>query len=459
MKQLHLVLVTIAASSLLATSCKKKSSDNATISQPPFQIGQPVSDSQPLCGAINGTMETGKTYSISCDVTVNAGDTLLIQPGVRINMSPAATIVVKGTLLSLGTKDQPNWITVDGVSKTDNPGQDPSVDPAYAGKWTGINCDTSCQLLVVRWTHLEYGGGVFATAPLPGISTGDDSYVIWFQNSNGTMVLEDSWIYGCDDDAIRIAGGKFSIMRNTIEKAGYTGGDVFNAKHGSVGDMAYNLFVGCATNGTKASDKGSNDGPQTNVNMYNNTYINCGWRRSSSGRGGCINYEEGAKGSAYNNLVVNCKYGLRIVNNPSADTANMHYGNTFNYGDSLDIVNEFYPLGYITVPQSTDIPAPATFLPGGYNLGDPYDGSSLLHQNDPKFVNFPLPSPYDVIGISYTSGYDFHLQSGSPALGKGFTGFSPLAAVPVNANFGASELTAPGSDIGCYQANGNGNKH
>jgi hypothetical protein len=459
MKQLHFALLTIATGALLVTSCKKKSSDNATISTPPFQIGQPVSDSQPLCGAINGTMETGKTYTISCDVTVNAGDTLLIQPGVRINMAPAATIVVKGTLLSLGTKDKPNWITVDGVAKTDVPNQDPSSDPAYAGKWTGINCDTSCQLLVIKWTHLEYAGGVFATAPLPGISTGDNSYVIWFQNSNGTMVLEDSWIYGSQDDAIRIAGGKFSIMRNTIEKSGFTGGDVFNAKHGSVGDMAYNLFVGCATNGTKASDKGSNDGPQTNVNMYNNTYINCGWRRSSSGRGGCINYEEGAKGYAYNNLVVNCKYGLRIVNNPSADTANMHYGNTFNYGDSLDIVNQFYPLGYITKPQSTDIPAPSTFLPPSYALGDPYDGSSLLHQNNPKFVNFPLPSPYDVIGVSFASGYDFHLASGSPALGKGYTSFSPVSAVPVSTNFGATELTAPGTDIGCYQASGNGNQH
>jgi hypothetical protein len=31
--------------------------------------------------------------------------------------------------------------------------------------------------------------------------------------------------------------------------------------------------------------------------------------------------------------------------------------------------------------------------------------------------------------------------------------------VKLDPTYGATEITAPGSDIGCYQSNGTGNKH
>ncbi len=66
---------------------------------------------------------------------------------------------------------------------------------------------------------------------------------------------------------------------------------------------------------------------------------------------------------------------------------------------------------------------------------------------------------YNFQKVAYTSGFDFNIQSGSPVVGKGNSGVTPLAAVPVDEKFGASEITAPGADIGAYQANGKGNKH
>ncbi|XZF16228.1 hypothetical protein ACTHGU_08825 [Chitinophagaceae bacterium MMS25-I14] len=457
MKQIKSILMLSAGIALFA-SCKKN--DSSSISTPPLQIGATVDDSKPLCGAIKGTMLAGKTYTIGCDVTVAQGDTLLLQEGVHVNVTGNYSISVKGTLISLGTKDKPNWFTVPNMVKTDVANLDPNNDQAFSGKWLGIAADTSCNLLVLKWTHLEYGGGLWQTPTVAGVKSGDKSRLVMFQNPNGNLIIEDSWLYGCVDDAVRISSGKFSIMRNTVEKCGYQGGDVFNAKSGSVGDMAYNLFVGTATTGTKASNKGG-IGPQTHINMYNNTYINGGWRQIQTGRGGDVNYEEGSYGTAYNNLMVNCKFGLRIVNNPAADTAKMHYGNSFNYGDSANIVNQFYPQGYITIPQSTDIPAPATFLPSGYVLGAVYTAPQLVGQNNPQFVNFTLPNAASVgvNGIAHTSGLDFHLKSSSPCIGKGYTGFAPIAAVPVDAHFGATEITAPGKDIGCYQADGSGNKH
>ena len=441
---------------LVLASCKK-SSETVNISTPPLQIGQVVSDANPLSGSIKGTMLTGKTYTIGGDVTVNKGDTLLIQKGVTINVSGAYGFIVKGTLLSLGTKDNQTYITVKGVTKTDDPSVSPANDPAYGGKWTGITCDTSCKLLVLKWTHIEYTGAAFSNPPVPAFKSGDKAYTVYFGNQNGAFVMEDCWIYGCTDDCVRIAGGKIAFFRNTFEKCGYIGGDVLNAKSGTVGDMAYNFFIGCGTNGTKASNKGSNT-VQTNVNMYNNTYVNCGYRRVETGRGGCINYEEGSRGMAYNNLIVDCKFGLRIVVNPTADTAHMYYGNTLTYCDSIALANQIYPTGYITKPQSTDIPAPSSFLPTGYTLGATYDGSKVVGKNNPMFSGYSLPVA-NYKQICAIGSKSFKLATGSPAIGKGNTNFSPLKVVPVSANYGATDITLPGVDLGCYQTNGTGNQH
>ena len=107
--------------------------------------------------------------------------------------------------------------------------------------------------------------------------------------------------------------------------------------------------------------------PGSNLHIYNNTIINCGYRRAAAGRGGSINFEQDAAGLAYNNLMVNCKFGIRIVANPIADTANTHYGYNLNYGDSASVVNQFIPSTSIstaiTTPQSTNIPNDYSFLP------------------------------------------------------------------------------------------------
>jgi hypothetical protein len=133
-------------------------------------------------------------------------------------------------------------------------------------------------------------------------------------------------------------------MRNTFEKCGYTGGEAMNSKAGTIGDFAYNLCIGMATNGPKVSNINVAVGkPSSNVRIYNNTMINCGYRRSAAGRGGSINFEEGAGGMAYNNLIVNCKFGLRVVNSPIADTANLKYGYNFYYADSISVASQFIP--------------------------------------------------------------------------------------------------------------------
>jgi hypothetical protein len=478
-------IFSFGALALIATSFLSScaTQDQTVVSTPPVVIGLAVSDASPLSGSVKGTMLSGKTYTVGADITVNAGDTLLLQPGVTLKVGRGKTILVKGVLISLGTKTSPNYIGPDKTfTKTDAAGYSAAKDSAYVGYWTGINCEPSCTLLDLKWTHVEYMGAAFGATLFPtGNKAGDGSFGIKFQNPTGDFIMEDSWLYGSIDDAVRIATGRIHLMRNTFEKCGATGGDCLNAKSGTVGDMAYNLFVGTATNGTKASNKGG-VGPETNVNMYNNTYISGGYRQKDpTGRGGSINYEEGAKGKAFNNLMVNCRTGVRICNNPAADVVNMSYGYNYSYGDSVRVMNMVYPVmptGTVTVPQSTDIPSYTALLSnanyqqtylytlvGGAcpNIVMPYDGSAYVKVGNPLFTGFTLPFTGKLADVSAVSSFNFRLQSTSPALAKGTadaTKIAPLNVIQVtNKNFKPTEVTLPGADMGCYQSNGTGNQH
>ena len=447
-----------AAIALLAFAACKKSNDNVNVSKPPLQIGQAVTASY-SGGSVYGTMLAGQTYTINTDIVVPAGDTLLIQPGVTVKIAAKVNFIVHGTLLSLGTQASPIWITT-GTTKTDNPYSSIAAaltaDPAFQGGWFGIACDTTCALFVMKWTHVEFTGATYVTAPVAGLSAGDPSYLIFFQNPNGIFDLEDSWIYGSVDDAVHVTDGKINIMRNTFEKTGSNGGESVNVKSGSVGDIAYNLFVGGSTNGSKISNAGAT-AIQCNVHCYNNTYVDCGYRQSDwAGHGGSIDLEKGAEAEIYNNLIVNSRVGLRIVN--TADTTDSQYGYTYNYGDSLSVCNMFYSVGDATHPQASDIPSPSSYLPAGYTEGAAYNGTAVISVGNPEFKNFTLPN-YQYQEYNYASGFDFHLTSASPAIGKGFTGFAPLAQVPLDPNYGATAVTTPGADMGCYQSNGTGNQH
>ena len=430
----------------------------------------PISESAPLSGAIKGTMLAGKTYTVSGDIFVNTGDTLIIQPGVTVNFTGTAGVPVgvgvKGTLLSLGTKQAPIYLTYPGVTRTDQLGANPDTDPALQGKWTGITGATTCPLIVLKWTHVDFGGAAMSSA-MKSFTGSSSPYPVYFANPDGSFILEDSWIYGSVDDPFRINGGKIHVMRNTFEKCGYTGGEAMNAKAGTIGDFAYNLCIGMATNGPKISNINVAVGkPGSNVNIYNNTIINCGYRRSAAGRGASITFEQGAGGKAYNILIVNCKFGLRVVQNPIADTANLRYGYNFYYADSISVASQFIPSlsvsTAISQPQETDIPKPSTYLPTGWSVGAVYTApASVVGANNPQFINAPVPLPAGLMlrDIAVVGTSNYALKSNSPCIGAGFIGFTPRADVIVDLRLGATEITPPGKDIGCYQSNGRGKQH
>jgi hypothetical protein len=454
----------ILAITLLFASCEK--SETRRLWKASTAPSSPVSDAAPLNGNIKGTMLAGKTYTINGDVFIQQGDTLVLQAGVTVQFTGNYGLGVKGTLISLGSQSQPNYFTFKGATKTDTYGYDPSSDSAYKGRWIGIIGATTCPMMILKWTHIEWGGAAIpSSSAIAQIYA--SPYPLFFQNPGGILVFEDSWLYGSTDDPFRILGGNIEILRNTFEKCGYTGGEAMNAKSGTIGDFAYNLCIGMATNGPKLSNISAPVGfPGSNMRIYNNTIVNCGYRRAATGRGGSINFEQGAGGMAYNNLIVNCKFGLRVVQNPIADTANLFYGYNFTYCDSLIVANNIYPSlpisTSITKAQPTDIPNPASFLPAGWQPGQVYSAPpSILGTNNPMFINGPCPMPPGLMlrDISFVGSYNFALKPGSPCIGKGFTNFTPRADVPVDLVYGVSEMTPPGIDIGAFQTNGSGNHH
>lgn len=464
----------LAAPLLLAFGCTTSSEPTLTLSAKEFSSGSFISTGDTLNSkngsvgrAIKGTLKAGQTYYLSSskgDATVNAGDTLTLQSGVTVLVVGPATgtkaigaqdnapgIVVNGTLLCLGTKDKPNLFTVQDPTLKSDPAKDPqspNTDPAYKHYWGGIQGGLASGDIILKWTRFEYLGGLTPSTDASRPTAA--RYGLWFRNPAANFVVEDCWLYGSYNDMIRVGGGKYAIFRNTFEKVGFIAGECVNVKSGATGDIAYNLVVGGTGNAFKAANAGGLS-PQANLVVYNNTLINTGYRQGKVGEGGSLDFENAGRGKAYNNLLVNCKFGLSILGGsnptvPAADTLNISYGNTYNYGDNADITAQFLPVGFMTRQQASDINGGNKTTPGAQN---------------PLFVNYPLPVPtgFDFAAASYVGTYNFRLKPGSPAIGKGFQGFSPLGTVKIDPVFGASALTLPGKDIGAYQSDNTGNQH
>ena len=433
----------------LAILCGCHKEEIVNISTANISAGQTIT-SDTLSGTVKGTLQSGKTYYFKSDIIVNAGDTLLMLEGSKLialgdgkSTATSPQITCNGTFISLGTANNHNFITVANELR--------NTSTIGKGIWGGIQCGATSGDLIIKWTHIEFAGGPSGPASDPAVyAAGDPRYSVVFTNTDANCIFEDSWIYGSTDDGMRVLHGKINIMRNTYEACGKAGGEAVNLKNGTVGDVAYNLVIGAATNGFKVSNSGG--GPiQTNVNVYNNTMINCGFRQVKSGRGGSINYEKGAQGKIYNNLVINCRFGLRITSD--ADTAHITYNNQFYYANDQRVINQFNASDGVAKTKDADI-----------RSSTPKSNNPLLAQYDVnqfEFANATFPMDISAMPLSITTAmsYNFGLLPGSPALKKANADvFKSLKTVPQGGTYGATIL-APGVDMGAYQNDGSGNLH
>jgi hypothetical protein len=443
MKQTALFIILASA----FAACHKPEIVNVSKAQ--ISAGQTIT-SDSLSGSVKGTLASGRTYYFSADITINEGDTLLMQAGSKLialgdGLSPATSpqITCNGSFISLGTADQQNYITVkDELRTTDNSGK---------GFWGGIQCGENSGDVIIKWTHLEFAGGAAGSSPDPDVfAAGDPRNALSFTNINANFILEDSWIYGTTDDGMRILHGHVSIMRNTFESCGLAGGESLNLKNGCVGDVAYNVSIGSATNGFKISNSGGG-AVETNVNLFNNTVLNGGFRQLKAGRGGSIDFEKGAKGRIYNNIIVNCRFGLRIT--PDADTLNTTYGNQFYYANDSRLIGQFNSTDGVAKTQTGDIASTAP------KANNPFFAQYDVDQFDYTSLKPPMDISQMPLGIRTAQSADFSLLPGSPALKKANADlFQAMRSVPQGGLYGASTQD-PGIDMGAYQSDRSGNQH
>ncbi len=388
LRHAHFVFVVMAAA---LASCSKSSNDKTTIITPTVPASNPIAPGS-ISGFVKGTFTTGNTYSITGDLTVKPGDTLASQQGVIIVVKNNAQINIQGVLLLVGTKDQPIYF---------------DSDSKQPGTWGGFQCD-SAQAVTIKWAHIDNTGG-------PDPSGGPRKSLLVTVPIN--VDIEDSWFTNGQDDLIRMQNGaKVTIVRNTILCSGSTDGEAINLKTGVTGTVAYNVIYSQAGTGVKLETSDVTPLPQTSVDVYNNTLVCNGWRRGQAEPGRGVSIGLNARANVYNNIFMNNYQGLEIFVDADTAAADTKYGNNLFYASqdtyqdttqgsnlSINIRSNFYPSDGVGKPQSTDLI------------------STAVGNQDPMFKAFDgkVATPN---GANTTN--DYHLQAGSPALGKGNTTYN-----------------------------------
>lgn len=381
--KLSLLLIGIIAMAVSFSACSKTTVTGASTAK-----GTNIT-STTLSGHIKGTMVTGKTYTVNGDIYVDKGDTLNVQPGVTVKVLNDATFFINGYIFSKGTQNQPITFT----SPADS-----------SGSWGGFQAD-SCQGLTFLWTHVNYTGG-----PAPDGKPRATIVV----HAPVKVDVENSWILDGVDNALEIENGaKFTMLRNTILHEGSTDGEGLDVYTGVTGTIAYNVIWGGAGNALKIQTSNTQLYPETNLLIYNNDFIDNGYRRGAAEPGNGVLMDQFAEGKIYNNMFISNYYGLGI--NPAADTKHISYGNNYFWTDVDSTRQYYYPAGDVGKPQSTDII------------------STSPSNENPMFVSY-TKDPMAAVDHN-----NYHLQSTSPAIGAGNPTYN--------------------KDIGAYPTDGSGNKH
>lgn len=353
-------------------------------------------------GEVSGVWSKGSVQYIKGDVVIPEGKSLTIEEGVTILMDSVnkPEIVVLGNLYALGTTENPIKFTVEDKYKTKT--------NEFGKLWGGILAAHSCQELVLDHTIIEYGGAITSDAStsvkmkLYKGEAGQALPALWFSNTEGKLVVQNSTISHFHEDCTYIEGGKIIFANNMFFSNGVTGGEAMNFKSGSIADVAYNLVYSVNTNALKLSNAGDRSS-QAYIIVYNNTMLNTGWRRPTA-KGGSIWLESSVRAEIYNNVFANTRFGVKRDPKKPEDSRSVSSNNWY-YGYNQLTVDQFQ-LG------KNDI------------VGGTHDvRGKLAGENNLKFVSYPLETSTD--NYLFDPTWDFHLQGNSPALKAGTLAFKP----------------------------------
>ena len=379
-----------------------------------------------VSGEVSGTWKKGSIITVNSDLVIPVGKSLTIEEGVSIVMDTTSKpeFIVQGNLYALGTSANPIKFSVPETAKL--------AKYRFGQLWGGILAARSCTEMVLDNVILEYGGAVTTEAStsvklgLYKALSGEFDPALWFSNTAGKLVVRNSTIRNWRDDATYIEGGSVIFANNSLYTTGLSGGDGFNIKSGVVADIAFNFVYSTNTNALKLSSTGGRT-PQATVVAYNNTIVNTGWRRPTI-KGGSIWVEQSVRAKLYNNLMANCRFGIKRDAKLPEDTAS-RVSNNYYYGYTQTAVDQFQ--------NSKEILSGTNEIKG-----------TKADENDPLFVNYPKSTDYLTTDLLAT--WDFHLSANSPALGKGLTTFTRNFKDGIVINGVTYKSPDPATYVGAY---------
>jgi hypothetical protein len=228
--------------------------------------------------------------------------------------------------------------------------------------------------------------------------------------TSSTYYLHDNY-----NDQTYFTGGNGIITGCIFADSGNAsdGGEAINVKSGCTLDIAYNLIYNACTNAFKLSDSGVEKNFASKLVIFNNTAVDCGWRRSKNSNGGNVWLEKGIAPTFVNNLLVDNRYGIRQPAKDGGDIDNSVLAPNYLFASTATGVKQ-QANGYsLTVSVAGNIVSSA-----------PEDLSKLFvsfAQNPLMNINCENDDEAKGAPLAWSSAWDFHLLSGAVALTGGTT--------------------------------------
>ena len=152
--------------------------------------------------------------------------------------------------------------------------------------------------------------------------------------------------------------------------------------------------------------------------VYNNTVVDCGWRRAKNKKGGSVWVEKAAKPIFVNNLIYDSRFGLKQPKQDGADMEHSRLTPNYYFASTETGVKQMEKGASLGIWFDTDIK------------------SGVAGQLDPLFENFKQSSNMNIncesddvekgAPLAFDKAWNFDVKAESPARSGGVTDFARL---------------------------------